>query len=201
MAFNPITDDRLESIHLVVGGIVRRAGDKRLWAKINGESTVEAHELTCILYELKKRRGWGKRAHPFVTSGTTELLMSLKIGDSVEVEPIHRSNLSSARATARRKLNAQGIWRSEKLDNGMMRITRMQDGSNPRVPKTNPVTLRISQLRVGEFFDIHDTTGMTNRGYLADGQKLRARQLMGNLQANWKCERLSFGGLRCRRVT
>jgi len=99
--------------------------------------TVDARDLSPLLDELRIRR---RASLPTPTpsynmSNTTLVLIAMKVGESVEVEPISHERLTSMRKTARKRMqNPFAVWHRRTLPSGLVLITRMPDGT-PRAAK------------------------------------------------------------------
>lgn len=201
-----LSDEHLEVLHIQLSSAVRRRrGYKEadITLDVDGQCLVKVSEIARALDELRCRRASTKRtAGQYQVGPLAQMLMDMKVGDSVVVKPMARSRLTSARLTARKKLeNKGGVWRSERRQSdGMMIITRMPDGISPHQPRTNPGVIELAKMSVGQTKIISFKTG-TKDGYLTNGMKIRARELMNNLTANWKTERLANGKLRCKRTS
>lgn len=203
-----VSDERLEILHLQISGIVRRRCKSRkskIFLELAGDPIVEAHDISCLLDELRCRRGTAKRTangtSQFQLGTTSKMLAQMKVGEQIEVMPMARSKLTSARATARKILDIPlAVWRCETLPNGKMLITRHPDGSSPHEPRTNHIVLGLTKMRIGEVRTFRPKKGMSKKGHMTHGMKIRARKLMNDLTANWKTERLINGDIRCKRI-
>lgn len=124
--------------------------------------------------------------------------MDLEVGQSVTFAPITRSALTTARATARRNMDAPDArWKSETQADGRVVVTRLPDGAEYHYGKPrNPAVAQLASMRVGQ-----TTTVTTVKGHLPAPIKQQARKAMDAENAQWKTERLANGHLRVQRVS
>lgn len=202
-----IPDDRLEIIFTQVQGEFRRgaSNDKRTLARLGYLKPiwvqVDARYLSPLLDELRQRRRQ-TGAHPSGTSNisnTTNVMMLLKVGESVEVEPITHTALTSLRRTARKRMNnPYAVWHRKTLPSGLVQLTRMPDGTPAAAKYSNPVIPLLAGMRVGASFD-WEVEREAQRGF-RDHQANAARSLMCEPQAQWRARRVSSTRFRITRV-
>jgi hypothetical protein len=201
-----VSDERLDIIFTQVQGAFRRgaSNDKRTLKRLGYLPTimvqVDARDLSPLLDELRIRR----RQNGNTPSGksnvgnTTQVMMLMKVGESVEVEPLTHGALTGLRRTARKRMdNPWAVWHRQTLPNGLVQLTRMPDGSPNAGRFTNPIIGILASMRVGEHRDVPaDNSG---HGY-HHAQKIAAMKLMDISTAKWKSRRISTTKFRVTRV-
>lgn len=193
-----IPDDQLEVMHLHVSHHLKKvtSNDHKRLRRGPVYVEVDARVLSPLLDELKKRRAGPGRKGSFELGKTTKVLMSLKVGESVEIEPVIPSTLATSRRTARKYLGIDdAVWQAKTQDNGLLLITRMPDGSNPHADYSNPAVQQMAAMKVGETVIL-----TTLKSKIHNGIKIHAKKLMDNAEAKWQCENLANGNVRCRRI-
>ena len=169
---------------------------KKVWVTAGDVTVGMAEDFRAVLDEVRRRRAQDGRMGAYAVGKTAKVLMALKVGESVEVEPITMGALTSARRTARKRMeNPDAVWRSYALPNGLHRIVRAPDGSGVYEKRHNPAVAVMAAMRVGE-----TTTLTTLKGKMHNGIKIQARRRMDCAEANWKCLNLADGDIRCTRV-
>lgn len=198
-----VSDERLDVIHAQLSGAIRQVPDA--WIHIQGERygsdgylpIVPGHDLICLLDELRMRRQVNTRAPgQFPLGKTARLLMSLQVGQSVDMEPITKGALTTARVTARKRLGTpDAVWWSQTQPDGLVRVTRAPDGSAPHAKYHNPAVYELAAMQVGETRILR-----TLKGKMHNNIKIHARLIMDNAQAAWRCWNLVNGDVRCERT-
>ena len=197
-----ISDEALETLHLKAAGEARHASNKRSQAKRRGLPKpgkalvyVDANDLACILDELRKRRSQSKRS-TLPTSELTRKLIKMNVGDTIIVEAVTNSKLTTNRATARKALdNPNARWRAESLPDGKTKITRRPDGTKHiyGLPR-NPIIGKLAAMNIGQRMTVEGIERLTN------AWKILAREEMEKPRAQWKTQRLANGKLKIWRV-
>lgn len=190
-----VSDDRLGVIHIHLSRAIRQKEGPQ-WLEINGVTVCDGHDLICLLDELRRRRSTTGHVGKFQLGHTAQILISMKEGDEVEIEPTTQGALTAARRTARKHLeNPHAIWRSYLLESGRQKIVRAPDGSPVNEPRHNPAVHVMAKMRVGETVVLE-----TLKGKMHNGIKVVARRISKNPQANWRCTNLSNGKIKCVRI-
>lgn len=193
-----VPDERLDIIFTQVQGEFRRksSNDRRTLARQGYLDsipvTVDARFLSPLLDELRSRRRQ-TGAHPSGfsnISNTTRVLMSLQVGESVEVEPITHMALTSLRRTARKRMNNEyAVWHRVTLPSGLVQITRMPDGTPAAAKYAHPIIAVLAAMRVGQHYD--HTVHQTTKRAFHDAQAHSARKLMLQPDALWSARRIA----------
>lgn len=190
-----IADDELEKVFLIVQGNFRRraSNDNRkstiepIWV------TVDARIVSPLLDELRKRR-----RHHFKKGGNispiSKAMAEMRVGGVLMIDPVSHGAMTTYRKTARNIMdNPQAAWHTKAMPDGKIRIKRMADGTNPHADYSNPVIGVLSRMEVGDVVRIEMV------GKMYSTIKVRARQKMGNAEAQWRCENLANGSIRVTR--
>lgn len=203
-----VPDERLEIIFTQVQGEFRRgaSNDQRTLARQGYIDPimvlVDARFLSPLLDELRQRRRQSGK-HPSGNanvSNTTNVLMLLQIGESVEVEPISHGALTSLRRTARKRLdNEYAVWHRVTLESGLVQITRMPDGTPAAAKYAHPIIAFLAAIKVGHHMDV--TVPKEAKRAFHDAQAHSARKLILQPHAKWSARRISSTMFRIRRVT
>lgn len=190
-----ISDERLEILHEQFSGELRRRKDQE--GPIYVEMTIDVRAVSNALFELKQRRKEAGAKGANKLSHITVALMSLKVGESFECAPITNSALTTLRNTARKKLGIPDArWHKETLEDGICKITRMPDGTPHLYGKSkNPAIDVMANMAVGETVILKTIIGKMHNQI-----KVLARKKMDYAEANWKCENLANGDVRCTRI-
>lgn len=191
-----VPDERLDVIHAQFSGAIRQKGP--VWVEVEGVPVVPGHDLICLLDELRMRRGSASRTgkSQFRIGHTTSVLMAMKIGESVEVEPITKGAMTCARRTARKHMgNPYAVWWTQTQEDGLVRVTRAPDGSPPHAKYHNPAVYELAAMRLGETRIL-----TTLKGKMHNGIKVHARKVMDDAGAQWRCLNLANGDVRCERT-
>jgi hypothetical protein len=192
---------QLDTLHLKLSLLFRQMeGDRWLeYRYLNGrwEPLVEAHDLICLLDELRMRRRSRTRAKGQAKIGPiTRQLIGMKVGDVIFIEPVPQGKLTTYRQTARHRMERpNAVWRSSTQPDGTMRVERVPDGSSYHRDYSNPAIHVLADLKVGE-----SAVVTTLRGKMHNELKIHARKRMGEPLANWRCENLVSGNVRVRRT-
>jgi hypothetical protein len=197
----------LEIIFTQVQGEFRRgaSNDQRTLARqgyVNPIMVlVDARYLSPLLDELRQRRRQSGK-HPSGNanvSNTTNVLMLLQVGESVEVEPISHGALTSLRRTARKRMNNEyAVWHRTTLPSGLVQITRMPDGTPAAAKYAHPIIGLLAGIRLNHYMDI-DVPKDAKRAF-HDAQAHSARKLILQPHARWSARRISPTKFRVRRV-
>ena len=190
-----VPDERIEVMQEHLGRAIRSTREQ-LWI-VAGKTTLGlAADLRAILDEVRRRRANDGRMGTYSLGKTAKVLMAMHVGESVEMEPVTQGALTSARRTARRRMeNPDAVWHSRTQPNGLMRVTRMPDGTPTHDKNHNPAIFTMAAMAVGE-----TVTLTTLKSKMHNGIKIRARRLMDNTEANWTCINLANGHVRCTRT-
>lgn len=182
-----IPDERLETLTLLASGYRKREGQAR-WM------TIDSRELACIVDELRRRRQSAGRKGAFKYGKTTQLLMSMQVGDVISLPPTTQGALTTARATARKALGAPDArWHCEQQPDGTVRCERRPDGSDHIYGKPrNPAIAVLASMEVGQTVVI--------AGKMYNALRVQARKEMGLSTANWRSENLANGSVRVKRI-
>jgi hypothetical protein len=190
-----VSDDRLGAIHLKLTYAIRKKAQKQ-YLMLNDQVVVEGRDMIALLDELRRRRQDNGKMGAFPLGKTAVTLMSMKVGESVELDPVTPGSLSCARNTARKKMGvANAVWRSKTQANGKVRVMRMPDGSPVHDDIPHPVVAKMAAMKIGEVVTIKELPGKMHNGV-----KVNARRIMGKADANWRCQNLANGHIRCVRV-
>lgn len=203
-----VDDERLDIIFTQVQGAFRRgASNDLIHLKRHGYVnpimvSVDARFLSPLLDELRQRRrqtGASPSGNSNI-SNTTRVLMLLKVGESVEVEPLSHGALTSLRRTARKRMdNEYAVWHRVTLDSGLVQITRMPDGTPAAAKYAHPIIAILAAMRVGHHLDV--AVPESAKRAFHDKQADNARRLMLQPHARWSARRISLTRFRIRRVT
>ena len=190
-----VPDDRLGAIreHLIRAVKNTKA---QLWVSAGKTTLCQAEDLRALLDEVSRRRQSDGKMGSFQLGKTASLLMGMKVGDEVEIEPITQGALTTARRTARKRMdNPEAVWRSYLQDNGLQRIVRAPDGAPVYDKRHNPAADIMAKMKVGQTVIL---TTVKNR--MHNGLKVLARRKMDKAEANWRCTNLANGDVRCTRI-
>ena len=197
-----IPDDRLAAIHDEIRTLTRRAAQPvpaygiTSWGEQRHLIGVDLRDISCALDELKQRRHRDGKYGAKPIGPITKALMEMAPGDVIEVHPMTDGALTTCRKTARKHLNEpQAVWHSVTLENGMRRITRMPPGTPVHADYSNPAVYLLADMAVGDVLMLK-----TLQGKMHNQIKVKARRVMNDPAANWRCENLTSGNVRCRRV-
>lgn len=186
-----IPDEDLEILHLKLSGTYRHRSDQMIYAHTHRRLRGNEHEheyiavgkvndLLCALNELRARRAWRRPAR----QGKTSLaLQAMRIGETIILPPMTFGALSTAKATARRKLSIPNAsWHAHTLPDRTLRILRLPNGET-KPPKENPLVDIFSSMRIGE------SRVVEFRGRLQNNVKVLSRRKLGDRYADWKTRR------------
>ena len=194
-----VSDETLALIHERVSFIRKREDAALFYEVFDGNKPIghaklcSATDLSALLDELRKRRdNTGSRGR---IGQVAALLMGMKVGDTEILAPTTPGNLSSARKTARRRLGVAGVWHAHTESTGWITVTRQPDGSPRHAHYSNPAVQALAATRVGETIIL-----TTLRSKMHNGIKVRARAVMNNPYANWRCENRANGNVRATRI-
>lgn len=190
-----VPDERLSEIFTSVQDEFRRGAtnDSRnpgykepIWV------TVDARDLSPLLDELRIRRRASSptASSQYNMSNTTLVLIALKIGESVEVEPISHERLTALRKTARKRLNnPDAVWHRQTQPSGLVLITRMPDGT-PRAAKYKSKMIHIlASLLPGQKLQ-YSVPKEAKRPFHARDVR-EARKVLVFREATWTSRRLN----------
>lgn len=190
-----VDEERIAVMQEHLSRAVRSTRD-RVWVTAGDVTIGMAEDLRAVLDEVRRRRAQDGRLGTFTVGKTAKVLMAMKVGESVEIEPITQGALTTARKTARKRMeNPDAVWRSYTLPNGLHRIVRAPDGSGIYEKRHNPAVSVMAAMHVGETITI-----TTLKGKMHNGIKIQARRRMDCAEANWRCTNLANGDVRCTRV-
>lgn len=202
-----VDDERLDIIFTQVQGAFRRgASNDLIHLKRHGYVnpivvSVDARFLSPLLDELRQRRrqtGAAPSGNSNI-SNTTRVLMLLKVGESVEVEPISHGALTSLRRTARKRMNNEyAVWHRKTLESGLVQLTRMPDGTPAAAKYAHPIIALLASIRVGHHLDVAVHESATRAFH--DKQAANARKLILQPHAKWSARRVRSTVFRIRRV-
>lgn len=134
------------------------------------------------------------RAYRFAMAGktgsrvgnTTNVLMMLKVGESVEVEATCKQNLHGNAKTARRLMSNPDLkFRFEQVEPFVWRVERRPDGAFNlnKSPERNAKAVFLAGIKVGEakqYIGLKKSNQIVN-----DFVKNKARLILKDKQANW----------------
>lgn len=195
-----VPDDRLEIIHLQVGGEFRRGATNDARKRAKGENLepiwvqVDARYLSPLLDELRRRRGVYSKT---LVAPLTRALAAMAVDDVLTWGPVSGRALTTNRRTARKILKApEAMWESRPAGPmGGVTITRLPDGA--RYSKDhNPAVDVMAAMAIDDV-----VTLTTVKGKMYNGLKQVARRKMGKPHAQWACTNLANGSIRCTRLT
>ena len=157
---------------------------------------VDMREYSCIVEELRRRRGDIGRKR-FNRAPLTDWMIASRVGDVTTIAPKTSGAITTCRTTARKVLNnVQARWRADTLDNGRVRIERRPDGEDPGFARhRSPIVLRMAAMNL-------NGRGAVDRQHrrIPHAYKVIARQLMDNPHANWRYTHLTTGRVKIVRV-
>jgi len=192
-----IADDRLGAIQEHLARAIKTAGKQQVWVSAGETGLCRAEDLRAMLDELSRRRAGDRVPGGFKLASTSKTLMSMAVGDRVEINQVTMGALTSARKTARKRMeNPNAIWYSYTQPNGKQLIVRAPDGSPIADKRHNPAVEIMAKMKVGE-----TVTLTTIRSGMYNGLKILARRKLGEPTANWRCENLANGNVRCIRTS
>lgn len=196
-----ISDERLDIIHAQLSGEIRRRIDKP-WIYVESKQKyipiIQGHDLICLLDELRMRRSVHSRTghSQFKLGKTAKILIAMKVGETVELEPITKGALTTARTTARKHLGVpDAAWWSRTTSDGLVAVTRAPDGSPPHAKYHNAAVYELAVMKVDETRILTTLVGKMHNAI-----KIHARRIMDNSEANWQCQNLANGDVRCKRI-
>jgi hypothetical protein len=197
-----ISDEQLEIIHTAVTGLTRKVQEPvpgfgiMPWGEHRNIIGVDLRDVACALDELKQRRRRNGKFGGTRIGPVTSTLIRMKIGESVLLRPMTSGALTTARKTARKHMDdPSAVWHSVTLPSGMRKVTRMPPGTPVHADYSNPAVYVLAGLKVGDMAVL-----TTLKGKMHAEIKTHARQVMNLPEANWKCENLANGTVRCRRT-
>lgn len=192
-----VHDDDLAQMHLRLSAAIRKR-EGRQWLEFRGEALIEGHDLIALLDELRQRRkSTGRTGTAQLELGhITKVLMAMKVWEKVEIEPITKGALTNCRTSARKHMQApDAVWHSQTLDNGLVLVTRMPNGSPIHAKYHNRATYELAAMKAG---DVILLTSL--KGKMHNGIKIHARKIMDNSEAQWRCENMASGNVRATRT-
>jgi hypothetical protein len=188
-----ISDERLKILHEQVAGVARQYKNDNdpVWVSLN------AKEIAAILNEVRRRRNFGHGGTKRI-SHVTEALMALQIYESFETEPMAQSSLATLKRTARKKLdNELARWHSETMPSGLLKITRVPDGSPAMYNRErNPLIDILGRMHLNQVIVIKKKSDRT----VSESLKQQTRRKYENPAMNWLCRSLNNGKIRVRRI-
>lgn len=189
-----VPDDRLDAVHLVATSAMRKR-PRGEYLEFRGKAVIEAHDFICILDELRQRRSSPHKKGKLEIGATTKALMAMVVGDKITLPPTTIGALTSARSTARKRLEQpDAVWQAFTLADGQVEIERMPNGSPKHYGKPkNPVIPQMAAMYIGQTMIIKKP--------LHNAMKQQARKIMDRVGAQWRSENLANGRIRVTRTS
>jgi hypothetical protein len=127
-------------------------------------------------------------------SELTNALLALAVGKSIRIDPISPERLQTVFGRCRVISKNAGLRLQAYYYPKYVTVERVEDWGNLITRhKLSPITLEIAKMNIGEskISDSIDGLMGTGKGALQSHHKVKARQLLQSLNANWKCETVS----------
>ena len=149
---------------------------------------------------INLRRGaFAKRVSRPPSKTTTEIA-ALFPGQFLETKEMCRQAIHKRFNTARRMLEDEDAkWRIDKVEPGLIRITRLRHGEAYQRDVKSAKVYEIASLRVGESKIAEHIKSTRSTGALGTNHKISARRLLGNDSADWRL-RSTNQGVRITRI-
>lgn len=105
-----------------------------------------------------------------------------------------RQTIHGRMKTAREILkNPDARWRVDKVSDGVIRITRMEDGAKYERGVLSLAVLEIAALHVGDSKIAEHIKSVRGKGQMGTNTKIAARRFLGNDAADWSVRSTSQG--------